>query len=117
MARKSSDDGSDLIFGLIELLIYSGIAIWAFSDKDKSKIKKHNVIANDAPKHTVDLSKMTPSEKYRYRRKEAVVIFLFTSLYLPLYFRAYLPFVCSIVMMGKILLMRFWQSVRVLFWL
>lgn len=81
MARKSSDDGSDLIFGLIELLIYSGLAIWVFRDKDKSKIKKHNATANDEPKHTVDLSKMTPSEKYRYRRKEAVVSFF---IYFPL---------------------------------
>lgn len=60
MAKKSSSKDIGILFDLIELLIYSGIAIWAFNDKPKREKKPKTT----AP--TIDLSTLSPVAKYKY---------------------------------------------------
>lgn len=74
MARKSSSNGADIIFDLIELVIYSGIAIWAFSDKPKRQRKSVPTLINNNDDIYANLS---PAEKYKHIRKDRLLrIFL-----------------------------------------
>lgn len=71
MAKKSSSKDIGILFDLIELLIYSGIAIWAFNDKPKREKKPKTT----AP--TIDLSTLSPVAKYKYIINESFLKIFF----------------------------------------
>lgn len=77
MARKSSSSGADIIFDLIELVIYSGVAIWAFSDKPKRKQKSVPTQINNNINNNDIYANLSPAEKYQRIRKDRLIrIFL-----------------------------------------
>lgn len=76
MARKSSSNGADIIFDLIELIIYSGVAIWAFSDKPKRKQKSVPSQININNNNDI-YANLSPAKKYQRIRKDRLIrIFL-----------------------------------------